>query len=73
MTILVNLTGDVGYTAYKQTQLFRQKKFDFHIYPFEVKLHLHKFEILQWPVSESLPVSGLNRYMNVRLRVFLGK
>ena len=44
-TVLVNMSGDVGYNAYKQTQLFRQKKFAFDEYPFVLKLTLRKTSV----------------------------
>ena len=44
-TLLVNMTGDVGHNAYKQTQLFRQNKFAFDEYPFSLKLTLRKSSV----------------------------
>ena len=57
-TLLVNMSGDVGYNAYKQTQLFRQQKFAFDDYPFVLKLTLHKtsMEVHMKDQSNGLPV-----------------
>lgn len=58
LTILVNMSGDVGYNAFKQTQLFRQQKNDFDQFPFDVKLHLHQFTVeVAVKAQGSIPVS----------------
>ena len=66
-TVLVNMSGDVGYNAYKQTQLFRQNKFEFDEYPFVLMLTLRKtsVEVNMQPANSSVPVRMLLHLSNL--------
>ena len=65
-TLLVNMTGDVGHNAYKQTQLFRQNKFAFDEYPFSLKLTLRKTSV---EVDMEQPAAAADSSVPVRIDV----